>query len=139
MYDRLGIGTVPPIKSAREPWLVDGAATTDLPRAGMVLLPGSIGAEAMNEPTIPSDAGRSRPATVSDRVHELLNATPADLPVAWKMSHDVLDTLLTEVGCSEAQRRDLMQYPMRLYSINIYVEAELPPNTLMLVSEAGIR
>ena len=40
----------------------------------------------MNEPTIPFDAGRRQAVTVSDRVHELLNATPEDMPVAWKMS-----------------------------------------------------
>jgi hypothetical protein len=35
----LGIAKVPPIKSAREPWLDDRAATTDLPRVGTVLQP----------------------------------------------------------------------------------------------------
>src|SRR3990172_6670868 len=49
---------MPPIKSAREPWLADGAATTDLPRVGTVLQPGSIGVEAMHDHRIPSEAAR---------------------------------------------------------------------------------
>jgi hypothetical protein len=36
---------MPPIESARESWLDDGAATTDVPHVGTVLLPGLIGEE----------------------------------------------------------------------------------------------
>jgi hypothetical protein len=92
-------------------------------------------------PALPSGtkSGRSGAETISERVHELLSGTPDDLPVAWKMSPDVLDRLLAEVGCPEAQRRDLMQLPMRLYGINIYIEADLPLNSLMLVSEEILR
>ena len=76
---------------------------------------------------------------VSERVHELMNATPADMPVIWRMSAEVLNNLLIEMGLTYEQRAEAMACPMRLYSINIYVEEDLPPNTLILQSETVVR
>lgn len=76
---------------------------------------------------------------VSERVHDLLDATPADTPVVWRMSANVLNNLLIEQGLTYEQRAAAMARPMRLYSINIYVEEYLPPNTLILQGETVVR
>jgi hypothetical protein len=55
------------------------------------------------------------------------------------MSADVLNNLLIEMGLTYEQRAEAMACPMRLYSINIYVEEDLPPNTLILQSETIVR
>jgi hypothetical protein len=43
------------------------------------------------------------------------------------------------MGLTYEQRAEVMACPMRLYSINIYVEEDLPPNTLILQSETVVR
>ena len=57
-----GIAKVPPIQSAREPRLADGAATDRGPHLDTVLLPGAIGDEDVHRGTIGFEDERSRAA-----------------------------------------------------------------------------